>query len=329
MPPPSLARNFFEQVRTAADPVVFIRKLYDPTSPVSETDWLDFKQPPRLNATTFAPLDHPKWKEMWMEALGGFANNQGGVLIWGLDARKDPATGVDAASGEVPVPNPEGVKSRLKELQRQATDPPLANVEIEAYSLPTTPPTGFVVCFIPEGPYKPYREASGRSQYPFRSGDNFTILSRSMLQSLFYPRSKAIFRAKATLSSSGPAGGGIETLSCRADLMNVGTATATNAQVLVESDIANFRGVSLTGGELWSNRSTGPEKWFLAGHSIHPGRSVQLFYLEWRAGAGHPAPSFTLAVYCENQERQVIKIEFDMKELVEKGECVREAMPVE
>ena len=35
----------------------------------------------------------------------------------------------------MPVDNPHGVKSRLVELQRGATDPPLGNIEIEAYDM--------------------------------------------------------------------------------------------------------------------------------------------------------------------------------------------------
>ncbi len=115
MPPPSLAREFFDQIRTAADPVAFLTGLVNPANPTFEGDWLDFKTQPDKD------LKAPKWREMWVEALAGFANNAGGVLVWGIDARVDPATKVSAACGVKPVDNPAGVKSRLIELQRQAT----------------------------------------------------------------------------------------------------------------------------------------------------------------------------------------------------------------
>ena len=69
MPPPTMARNFFDQIRTAADPVAFIRGLVNSTRPTYETDWLDFKQQPNTN------LKDSKWWDMWIEALAGFANN--------------------------------------------------------------------------------------------------------------------------------------------------------------------------------------------------------------------------------------------------------------
>ncbi len=237
MPPPSMARAFFDQIRTAADPIAFIRSLVNPTLPTYETDWLDFKRQPSTD------LKHAKWRDMWVEALAAFANNQGGVIIWGIDARKDPATNVDAASGEKPVANPAGVKSRLIELQRQATDPPLANVEIDAYEIASAPGTGFVVCLVPEGPFKPYRAEDGRkSQYYIRAGDNFVIMSRSVLQSLFYPRSQVVFRAKADLSwdlNRGclPNGDHVAAMSCKVELVNRGTATAKDAFILLESNI--------------------------------------------------------------------------------------------
>jgi predicted HTH transcriptional regulator len=183
-----LPRQFFQNLCSAADPVGFIRSLSNSNPPSFESDWLDFKQQPQP-----PDLTNSKWRDIWAEALGGFSNNQGGVIIWGLDARKDKATNIDAAGDVKPISNPFGVKSRLIELQRQATDPVVLNVEIEAYE--ESPGSGFVVCYIPEGAHKPYRTEDGRrSQYYLRAADNFVPMSRSVLASLFYPKSVARFR---------------------------------------------------------------------------------------------------------------------------------------
>ena len=145
MPPPSLARDFFDRIVNAPDRVAAVRGLIDLTSPTVETDWLDFK----------ADRDEPKrpnqknWdntvKESWSETLGGFANNQGGVLVWGVDARKTetPHGQIDAAVADRPVDNPLALKSRLIELQRGATDPPLENVLVEAVEIPGSPGKGY------------------------------------------------------------------------------------------------------------------------------------------------------------------------------------------
>jgi hypothetical protein len=131
--PPSLARQFYDRITTSADPVAAIRGLINPADPTFETDWLDFK----------GEHDDPKYRDAshkatWFEALSEFSNNQGGVLVWGVDARKtkNGDVEIDAASEVRPVLNPLGLKSRLIELQRGATDPRTANVEIEAYDWP-------------------------------------------------------------------------------------------------------------------------------------------------------------------------------------------------
>jgi hypothetical protein len=343
-----MARNFFEQIKDAPNPVTFIRGLINPTSPTYEKDWLDFKQQPSCD------LKHPKWREMWVEALAGFANNQGGVIIWGIDARKDAGTNVDAASGENPVNNPNGVKSRLIELQRQATDPPLMNVVIEAYEIPSAPGTGFVVCFVPEGPFKPYRAEDGRkSQYVIRAGDNFVVMSRSMLQAMFYPRSQAVFRARADLSwqllerVQTSSGDYVAEMICTVELVNDGTATGRNPLVQVQPVVGTT--VRLPGrvdgikffSEGWIVDETASGTVLEATRPLHPGRVTPLFTATWRVEArGCPsmngmvlpdchAPSLELTVYCENQEQQVIKLQFDINELISNRRCCVEAMPVE
>src|SRR5262249_8342997 len=151
---------------------------------------------------------------------------------------------VDAACGEKPVDNPDGVKSRLIELQRQATDPPLANVEIEAYTLPNDPAKGFVVCLVPEGPFKPYRTEDGRkSQFYIRSGDSFAALSRSLLRTMFYPKSEAVFEADGFFSyriaGHNEKRTGDARCECEVFIENRGTATAKDTLVRVRGKVTH------------------------------------------------------------------------------------------
>src|SRR5690348_13324649 len=101
---PSLARDLFEQIKTHAghaDSAAFLRAMADPASPTFETEYLDFKagQIPVNNN----PIPDADVKKTWTEALAGFATTSGGVLIWGINADKDAATGVDAANAVLPV----------------------------------------------------------------------------------------------------------------------------------------------------------------------------------------------------------------------------------
>jgi hypothetical protein len=123
---PSIAKEFFLKIIADQNPVAAIERLVNATPPVFETEWLDFKGA--------AQITDNDTKKTWSEALAGFANTQGGILIWGVDARKSRATGIDTACGSSFVKNPSAFKSRLIELHRQATEPPVLGVEIVAYS---------------------------------------------------------------------------------------------------------------------------------------------------------------------------------------------------
>jgi hypothetical protein len=336
-----MAREFFDQVRNSSDPITLIQGLVNPGDPTFETDWLDFKEQPTTN------LQDPKWRSMWIEALAGFANNQGGVVVWGIEARKDPITNLDVAIGIKPINNPLGVKSRLAELQRQATDPPLGNVEIEPYESPSAPGTGFVVCFVPEGPYKPYRAefSPSKAQYIIRAGDNFVTISRSVLASMFYPKSLAVFKVKASLGWSirldpVPPDPYVISVQCTLEILNEGTSTAKSVFAFVDHTITGTKEQINFASGLWNMRPGQREnsKVFATNDPIHPRQPTLLFHATWSSWANcsratndkvvpiYDAPSFRITIYCENQEPQVIQIRFDTDEMrAHRDTCIREA----
>jgi hypothetical protein len=330
MAQPSLARDFFDRIRNAEDPVTFLRGLINSSPLTFETDWLDFKGEVASSHKDKRQRDN-KLKTIWSQALGGFANNQGGVLVWGIDARKrtnSHGSEVDAAVEERPMDDPVGLKSRLTELQRGATDSPLANVEIVPYEPADTPGKGFVVCFVPEGPFKPYRSEQADQQWYIRAGDNFVIMTPSMLRTMFYPRLQARFRAIARLEwepldHQETGGRHIARLTCVVDIVNEGTATAKDTFVLVRPTIHGNLGRPDWQSGRWINSlfDSGDVE-FEATRPLHPRRVTDLFRVMWEVEAGvllgyqnrvlpccH-GPMFDLIVYCENQEHQAIHINF-------------------
>ena len=103
---PSHALEFFKKVNVGG--ITFLKGLIGSDPPSFETDWLDFKGAEQLKDKDV--------KKIWSEALAGFANTEGGVLVWGIDARPDPITKIDCASGLSLVKKPATFVSRLKEL---------------------------------------------------------------------------------------------------------------------------------------------------------------------------------------------------------------------
>src|SRR5437773_1348889 len=111
--PLSQARYLFETF-TASGAAALLSTL--PTKPEKtfESDWLDFKR------GRAQEKDIPR---IWSKILGAFANNEGGVVVWGVVAEKDPATNIDAVQSLDTVPDIYALTTRLMELRHQATDP--------------------------------------------------------------------------------------------------------------------------------------------------------------------------------------------------------------
>ena len=262
MPPtPSFAGDFYDRIVMSASPVDEIRRLFDSTIPQEETDWLDFKTLPDPD-----PKDS-KLKSLWNEALCGFSNNMGGVLIWGVDARKN-ADNIDAARGEAPIKNPFVKKSRLIELQRNAVSPPIMNVAIEAYE--TAPGEGFIVCFVPEGRFKPYRTEDSKRQFHLRAGDNLVPMSTAMLRSMFYPQSHAAFAISAAAKYSKGDG----EIKIEFTIKNVGNATSPDTYISLVRDSRQGPGLSsptYQGAVGWDQlQASGMTAGFTTNRPLHP-----------------------------------------------------------
>ena len=174
----SSARQFFEKAIREGAP--FLESLV--TTHTSETEWLDFKRGDDLG--------DEQVKSLWSKAICGFAHNQGGVLVWGIDARFDKATKVDAAFEVKHVADPSVLRSRLTQLHPGATDPPLLGVDSVAIFAAGSSGPGFVVSFVPESDAKPHRtELLDGKPYMLRIGDTFRNPSPSILRNLFFPHS--------------------------------------------------------------------------------------------------------------------------------------------
>jgi hypothetical protein len=311
--PPSLAEELFRKIESQPDPSAFLEAMANPSNPPTfESDYLDFKAKPDNDPK------NSKLKEMWFEALSGFGNSGGGVLLWGIDARKDPTTGIDAACGICPIQNPNAFKSLLVELQRGATDPPLGNVRIEAWE--SKPGEGFVACLIPSGPFKPYRaEVSGKKQFWLRSADSFYVPSVAIVRALLNPQPIAIFKAYADLEAI-PDPDFVKAYdqhkiltTCHVAIENTGFGTAQLPHVVIEvgADLLSAR--TRAGSHWYFNDNGDTNLTFERELPIHPGAKVPLVTLFWQTPAGSlssPAIRLTFRFFAGNQPQQSGEIIF-------------------
>ena len=192
----SRARVLFEQIAACSDPAALLHSWV--ASKKQENDFLEFKGAGRIQDKQI--------KEYWSQTLSGFANTEGGVLVWGIATARilfsdDDSRRIDAASEPDLAEKPEVLVQLLKDIKLEATNPPVAGVEYRPYDADKGDGSGFVVCFIPEGVDKPYRaELDPRRQYYQRIGDSFTVINHSLLRSLFYPQTAPCFDVDVELN---------------------------------------------------------------------------------------------------------------------------------
>jgi hypothetical protein len=275
----SAAHVFYDDIFSNSDPLAKIRALYDPAAPTFEGDHLDFKT--TLDRDKGTQLSDDKIKDMWSEALGGFANMGGGVILWGIDCRK--VNGIDAANKEILVPNVLAFQSKLKEWARSANDPPIPNVEMEPVS--ASGDDGFLVCLIPQSQHLPHSSAFIKNKsFVVRIGDTFRNASPPLLRRLFYPQLVPDFRfsgiGKIVLNAQQSF-----TISFELFIENLGTGTAKDVCVIVR-DVSNDPARSSdigTQDQSWelANPPTGRGHCFYGRRCLHPGMKSRINWFRW------------------------------------------------
>ena len=159
-----------------------------------ENLFLDFK---RVNSSDLTNGDD---KKNLAKALSGFSNSSGGLIVWGIDARRN-AQGIDCASELKAIQSVKRFLSRLNELTGMAVSPLVDGVEhrmIEAEN-----DNGFVVTYIPESDSGPNMAKLGDDRYYKRSGDSFYRLEHFDLEDMFGRRPKPALECSAKVSGYG------------------------------------------------------------------------------------------------------------------------------
>jgi hypothetical protein len=317
---PSSAEAFFQQIFNDADPVAFVRNLVAEQTP--EEEWLEFKS--GKNPKTNGAIPDSDVEKYWSKTVSGFANTGGGVLLWGIDARQDPATRIDGAGALLHVPDPAAFKTRLTRLLQHATDPPVTGIAIKELSDLAEPGEGFVVCLVPESSFKPHRaERCEGKPYYVRIMDRFEYVPHSLLRHMFFPEHHSRFELQAGINWS--VDEGYIHILVDGGLKNIGTKTAKNLLVQVRTEPK----LGLVGkGPFQSSFSLPPAFDFEAKRPIHPDRFDQMFT------AGLQVPSrrsfrnadhwsvpdvdhltFHFRLFAADEECQSCELHFDSEEI--------------
>ncbi|MCX5813913.1 MAG: ATP-binding protein [Proteobacteria bacterium] len=153
-----------------------------------ENLFLDFKL---LTNEEFAQKDDRKNLAI---ALSGFANSEGGIIVWGVDARKKGA--VDVACGKIEIENLSLLLSKLNTYTGDAADPLVEGVLHK--KIPSSGDKGFGVTLIPWSDSGPHMAKLGENRYFKRSGDSFYVMEHFDIEDMFGRRKKPklVFKTK-------------------------------------------------------------------------------------------------------------------------------------
>lgn len=119
------------------------------------------------------------------QALSGFANSAGGVLLWGASTTRHAHTGLDVVTQLEPFGN-----SRSFQKQVDVAIPTLAYPVVEGSESKTIHPTagatkGIVITYIPRSQGDPIEALAGAKGFWLRSGAEFVEMPYETLRRLF------------------------------------------------------------------------------------------------------------------------------------------------
>ncbi len=139
-------------------------------------------------------------KKNLAKSLSGFANSGGGLIVWGVDARKD-STGIDCASGLNEIEEVRVFLNRLNELTGMAVSPIVDNLQHRIIHEDCG--KGYVVSYIPESSSAPHMAKLGGDRYYKRSGDRFYRLEHYDLEDMFGRRPRPHLECATRIQGKG------------------------------------------------------------------------------------------------------------------------------
>ncbi|MFC2013850.1 helix-turn-helix domain-containing protein [Chloroflexota bacterium] len=158
-----------------------LNKINEFTESQREEDLhLDFK---RLNDSKMDRDD----RKNFAKALSGFANSDGGIIVWGIDARPN-SKGINCASDKFPIRQLRLTISRLNEFTSSLVNPSVDGVIHKPIECGDD--SGFAVALIPSSDSTPHMAKGGEDRYFKRSGDSFIRMEHFDIEDMFGRRPK-------------------------------------------------------------------------------------------------------------------------------------------
>lgn len=140
-------------------------------------------------------------KRTLAKALSGFANSDGGIIIWGINARRMDNQ-IDGAAGIVPITNIKAFVSRLNSLTSDFVNPTVGGVQ-HRIVYENEDGAGCAATLVPASDCGPHMAKAGDDRYYKRSGDSFIRLEHFDIADMFGRRPSPTLKLHADITNEG------------------------------------------------------------------------------------------------------------------------------
>jgi hypothetical protein len=248
---------------------------------VEETHRLEFKQKRDPNDVEL----HKDDRRALGEALSGFANATGGLLVVGV--KTDRKTGVDRAAELLLMPDVDQVVDRYRSYLNDCVSPPIGGLRIS--TVKRADGSGAIIIDVPQGNARPHMSmAPNHQRYYRRVADSFIPMLHYEIDEMMRLKASPQLELILAYQSGGSIGGNPKNF-LAFGLKNISKATAKYPYIFVRSSLAGPRlsdyGLDGNGPTLWSRLVQGVagEATFAAGADmvIHPNQSFLVSRFEY------------------------------------------------
>jgi len=160
---------------------------------VPEDLYLEFKRESPENT----PIPDDADTGQLARAISGFANTDGGLLVWGVEAKARSKEDPDVAQSLRPIRGVKVFTTRLNAVCGGAVNPPLPGIENRMVSEDAEADVGFTVTLVPPRRATHTQAAMGKKysgQYFIRTGSGFCAVPEPLLAEFYGRRPRPILR---------------------------------------------------------------------------------------------------------------------------------------
>jgi len=210
--------------------------------------------------------------------LSALSNSMGGLVIWGIEARKN-GDGVDCATAAAPIRSIANFKSEVSRLISQVIMPRHDGIRVEAIAASALGHAGYLLIHVERSDRRPHRCEVGEKQYFKRVGDSSIAMEHYDIEDSFkrlvVPWLEVEYRITSGSAQGGGPAGQLQEIVVEISVRNPSPVTARFPYLILEGGLGNILPPGGASALTWNYRAQSGRREFAGGADdvIHPGLS--------------------------------------------------------